>query len=50
MTTLQKEQLYNKWNSCGRDTRIELTCKYLKILRSGEPQTTWLQFLANHLA
>lgn len=49
MTAVQKETLYNKWNSCDRDTRIRLACEYLKILRSGEEQISWLLFLENNM-
>ena len=49
MTALQKESLYNRWNSCDRDTRIRLACKYLKILRSDEEQMSWLRFLENYM-
>jgi len=45
MTSLQKEALYTKWNSCDRDTRIRLACKYLKLLRTGEENMSWLCFL-----
>jgi hypothetical protein len=49
MTSLQKEALYTKWNSCGRDTRIRLACRYLKLLRAGEEEMSWLCFLEKYL-
>ncbi|WP_169309276.1 hypothetical protein [Desulforhopalus sp. IMCC35007] len=45
MTALQKKQLYSKWNSYDRDTRIRLACEYLKILRTRNQEISWLQFL-----
>jgi hypothetical protein len=49
MTSLQKEALYTKWNSCDRDTRIRLACEYLKLLQAGEEKMSWLCFLKNNL-
>ncbi|MFT5730560.1 MAG: hypothetical protein ACI8PB_004745 [Desulforhopalus sp.] len=49
MTSLQKEALYIKWNSCGRDTRIRLACEYLNLIRLGEEERSWLYFLENNL-
>lgn len=49
MTALQKKQLYSKWNSCDRDTRIRIACEYLKILRTRDQEISWLQFLADQL-
>lgn len=49
MTLLQKEALYTKWNSCDRNTRIRLACEYLKLLRAGEEEMSWLHFLEHNL-
>lgn len=49
MTSLSKEALYTKWNSCDRDTRIRLTCKYLKLFRLNEEEISWLTFLKHNL-
>ena len=49
MTSLQKEALYTKWISCDRDTRIRLACKYLKLLRIGEENMSWLFFLEKNM-
>ncbi len=49
MTSLQKETLYTKWNSCDRDTRIRLACRYLKLLRVGQEEMSWLYFLEKYL-
>ncbi|MFT5700754.1 MAG: hypothetical protein ACI8ZB_003639 [Desulforhopalus sp.] len=50
MITIEKEVLYSKWNACDRDTRIRLACEYLKMSRSDEEVTNWLQFLEERLS
>ena len=49
MTSLQKEALYIKWNSCDRDTRVRIACEYLKLIRLDEEEISWLCFLDNNL-
>lgn len=49
MTSLQKEALYIKWNSCDRDTRIRIACEYLNLIRRDEEEISWLCFLNNNL-
>lgn len=49
MTSLQKEALYTKWKSCDRDTRIQLACEYLKLLRLDEEEISWFCFLETNL-
>jgi len=49
MTNVEMETLYNKWNACDRNTRIRLAYEYLKILRAGDKQISWLLFLEHHM-
>ena len=45
MTESEKEDLFNRWNSCNQKTRTRLAWSYLLKMEKGEGQLGWLHFL-----
>lgn len=50
MNETEKEELFDKWGSCDRETRIRLACEYLTIMDPGDGQLGWLRFLQANLS
>lgn len=49
MNETEKEELFDKWGSCDRETRVRLVSEYLAVMDPGDGQLGWLRFLQAHL-